>query len=1666
MVNLDDIIDIQPTVPEAEASQQTASEQSQDTSVDTTTEEPHEQKPHKTRRRGCLLKLLLGVLLAPIWLSILLMVLVYLPPVQDWAVRYAAEVASEETGLDIRLERLRIRPLLDVDLQHLVAIDPEGGDTLLAVEHFVVDPDLSGILHGHVGVEAVDLNRGLVNSKNLIASLRLKGRIGNCHLMARDVDLNQGRAKVDELYLEDSDVDIAMRDTTIIDTTTSEPIQWRIDADDLRLTNTHVRFASRLDTVAVDGRFGSLHLEEGKVDLYTNHYTCRSLDADSAKVVLDMPYDALSLDATIGGIETRRADIDVKANRYTLPDLQLKGTTIRYAMSGMQVGATLDDLTLDGLLADVAANRYTLDDLWLKAPSIAYDVPGAKRVKALDVNHIALTDTRAQIGGIEANVDEGIYRGQIKQLSARERCGLRLEQLTSLVYYNGERLEVDDLRLRTPHSRLAGHANIRLGQTPREAIVKHFDAYLQTELSKRDVMMLAGAYLPDIVVENYPDKMLTLGVDIDGTLDDARIRSAYLYMPNLVEAKLSGRVDNLARLDRLKADVAFDARTYDLTLVKHLAGLGPDIDLPPMTLRGTATANAQQYATHLTLLQGEGSATLDAALDAHTMAYSADLATRQLHLRAFLPNLPLAPLTAKASIKGQGTDIYSPATHLTASAEVERLKYSIYNMAGLKAEADLHNGHARAALHSRSTILDADARVEGQLQRQLSSLDFDLDLRHIDARALGLVDYPLSASMQSHIEGRTNLSDTHWAEGCLSDITLTYRDTTYTHTDLDFSAEMLPDNLMARIQTGDLMARAEVEGSLDQVMARIDDTWNVLQRQMRQYAIVPGELTPHLPTVRMHVESGQDNIVYDYIKALGYGFDDLYVDLNANPTTGLDGEGRVDAFVKDSVHIDHISLSLGQDSTALTFDARAYNAPNDRYLSFDARLKGDITAEKAKGLFTVLDDERKTWFNVGLDFTMNSEGKRLTIIPHDPVLAYRNFRVNRDNYLYMGLDNRVEADVDLLADDGMGLKLYSTENADSTVLQDLTLGINHFNLGELCRVVPSLPNAAGFLSGDVHMVQTPDEVSFMCDLGAEDMAYDGTRIGNVGINAIYLPNQDGSQYVNGILTKDALNIAEVDGTYYPGQPEGTVDVNAHLLDLPMSLADAFTGGLMRFTGTLGGDVAITGPLSDFSIDGTLTTDSLHVLADEYSVNLRIADDSIRVAGNRLYLDQLRAYTTGATPLYLDGNINFTDFSNVRLQLEANARNFQLMNAGRTRGASAYGKLYVDFDATIRGNLDNITVNAGLDVLGKTDLTYVLKDSPLSQSDELADLVTFVNFNDSTQVAEEESTKPMNLTMNMDVHIDEAAMLHCMLSEDRTNYVNIEGGGDLLLTYDPRNQMRLYGRYTILEGDIKYSMLVVPLKNFSIASGSYVEFQGDMLNPALNITATERLTTTITENQSPRSVAFDVGLKISQTLEKMGLAFTIDAPDDISIQNELATMTEQQRGRVAVTMLATGMYLNEGSAGGSGFTASNALNAFLQSQISQLSSKALGSVDLSVGMENGTTSTGSTTMDYSFRFAKRFWNNRISVIIGGKVSTGSEAENTGQSIINNVSLEYRLDQSATRYVKLFYDRENASILEGEVTEMGAGIVLRKKTERLGELFLFRRKKAADKPNTNN
>ena len=368
---------------------------------------------------------------------------------------------------------------------------------------------------------------------------------------------------------------------------------------------------------------------------------------------------------------------------------------------------------------------------------------------------------------------------------------------------------------------------------------------------------------------------------------------------------------------------------------------------------------------------------------------------------------------------------------------------------------------------------------------------------------------------------------------------------------------------------------------------------------------------------------------------------------------------------------------------------------------------------------------------------------------------------------------------------------------------------------------------------------------------------------------------------------------------------------------------------------------------------------------------------------------------------------------------------------------------------VKGPLDDLNMNGRLDVLGTTNLKYNLKDSPLSTDDQLNGLVEFVNLKDTlNDVVKRPPLTGFNIDLS--INIDEGAHAECFLNADHSNYVDVIGGGTMRLKYNVADGISLRGRYTMSSGEMKYSLPVIPLKTFTITEGSYIEFTGDPYNPRLNLTATEQTKSTVGEgSNNGRSVNFTCGVVVTKRLKDMGLEFTIDAPEDMSIHNQLQSMTKEERGKLAVTMLTTGMYLADGNT--KNFTMNSALSAFLNSQINQISGKALRSLDVSFGVDNSFNGNGMLHTDYSFKFAKRFWNNRLRIVIGGKLSSGADVVPQEQTFFDNVSFEYRLSSTSNKYLNLFYQRDSYDWLEGNVSKFGGGFMWRRKLSRLKDLF---------------
>ncbi len=1514
----------------------------------------------KARRR------LLLILLAPLILLVAIVGLLYVPPVQRWAVARATDFAERKTGFDISIGHLRISFPLDLKLEGLCVVNPPS-DTLLCAKTAIVDLDLLRLPTGRIGVEGIELRDAFLDTHNLIASTHVKGRLTQLAIAGEGLNLRNNCLTLNSTELNGCDVDIQLFPTEEEDTTENAPTPWRILVERLSIRQ--------------------------------------------SRVALAMPADSLCIDTEICEAMLQEADVNLREARYSIDSLRLHLDTLNYQRTNLPI-----------------------------------------QRGGLDPNHLSLGESRLNVAQFLYDQGDDRLRGRLSSDGITERCGLSITHLAATMEMHGGDITLDSLAIATPHSRLEanGRASTSAFSSQRGGMV---DLQATASIGREDLLLAADSATSLRLSRIYPDETLQAWMEVQGNIDSLLIDTLTLSMPGVAHMEANGWAAHL--LDSTAENAArlrMDMKSMDLTCVNRLLG-NNSFRLPPMTLSAEATMKGDIYDIDARLAERQGSAHLKGKLDASDMRYEALLRTNALDLAHFLPRDSLHRLTSTISVSGRGTDFLSPATRMKAEAHVQHLGYRTWDLDSILLYANVEDGMGRMQLTSENRLARLDACAEARMSRQLSDAKLDLDMRQLDMHTLGFTPDSLLLALALHAEGESNLSDTHRLSAAILAQQLMLPDTTLHPQDLKASLLMTPDTISLQAAAGDLDLQLTAAHSLDELRQCLDNLLAEVDAERKAYNLRQDTLKTLLPDMNLHLRAGSDNPLAHMFQTRGYTLDNLYMDLRTDTVMGVNGFGHLYAFNTGAILLDTIQWNVYQDESGVSMQGRVRNSPKNRVASFESTVKADLTPTGAEASIIFLDAKGKKGMDLGMRADIMENGYKLHFTPLNPVIAYRRFQLNEDNFVALTNDMRIEGLVDLLADDGTGLKFYSTEG---DALQDLSLNVNRFNLGELTQVLPYMPPIGGFLHGALHYVQSDSTtLSVSTDMTVQGMTYKGAPLGNVGLNAVYLPNNDGTHYVDGIVTQNEAEVMTLSGMYRSKQDEGYIDADAQLQRLPLSLANGFIpDGMATMKGYVEGSLKVEGPTRNPLLSGMLATDSMWLVSVPYNLNLRFPNDTLRMTKSHINLDRIEAFAAGREPLVLDGEVDFSNLDAIRLNVGVRANNYQLINAPKTRNSLAYGKANVNMRGIIRGTLDDLRMRGSLTVLGNTDLTYVLEDSPLTVEDRLADLVTFVDFSDTLEV-EPIKTKRQYIDMQLTIDIEQAAQVHCLLSDTGTDYINLEGGGRLTLAYDNDNGMTLNGRYTILSGDMNYTVLpVVGSKHFNIEQGSYVEFLGDMLNPSLHIQANERMRSTVTENNVPHSVAFDVGLKISQTLENMGLEFTLSAPENMTVQNQLAAMSAEDRGRVAVTMLATGMYLSD-LTGGGGFSTSNTLNSYLQNEINNLVGMAQSTIDVNVGIENNTSETGRAQTDYSFSFAKRFWGNRISVIIGGKITSGSDAENTGQSIIDNVSIEYRLDNSATRYVKLYYDHNYESLLEGEIAEMGAGVVFRRKSEHLGELFIFRK-----------
>ena len=1505
------------------------------------------------------------VLLSPVVLFVVLVALLYVPPIQNWVVQQVASTASKKTGMDISVEHVDMSFPLDLQVDGVRIVKEQ--DTIADIRSTIVDVKLWPLFSGDIVLNELRLNDAHINTLDFIGDLRLQGFIGSLSLSSPGIDATALEMELRNPRMKNTDLTVYMSDTAAIDTST---VGWHI-------------------------RFDRFDFEQTRL--------CIVMDSTAVFATDASPTD------TTATVPTR---IEAVLPKATLRQGDLHLGFVRFAFGA-----------IDWHEGRLSMGSYGKDD----------------------DNAFSLSDMELQIDSLFSYKDQ-LRVGMAQASMKEENTGVTLHQLQGRIAKNGD------------------------------------------DISLRNLLMNASA--------TYDGQPVTLRADIDGDTRQMDIRKLSVSVPTKVHAEANGQLRNILDMERLTADVSLSANVFETMKADGLqlpAGLSLQADAkvaPPSATEGATIAFTMNVKEALLGAVGGALVSLQATLHGNlstlidkpeALPYEASLSTHGLNLRRFMPAMGVGMLSTDITLHGTGIPSLSTdgtnSGHLEADVNLHSLHYDQWQIDSVQATATIEGNNLQICTVSRNRLVSGTFDADVQMGKNNILAKVSTSLQHADLFALGIVDHPTVIGLDGDFDIDTDKKLRHKLSALMSDIYI--RDSVQTHHPerIGILVKTSTDTTVVRLQSGDFIVKADAQGNYEQLLPRLSALSDSIATQLKNRTIDQMALKQLLPTGRLYITAQKGNPIAAILNAQAdITFEHLNIDLHTSPLTGLNGQLDVLKLNTGSMLLDSIRLSLVEKAKGLTFNGYVANAKRNPTGTFRILYDGFLQQHGASLGVRYFDELGQLNIRIGSKVEMvslpgtdgDATGLRFQLIPSRPTLGYKEFTLNDDNYLLLHDNLKIDAHVNLLADDGTRILLYSgdSENSENSegsadsegsedsaaLLQDLTVSVSNLDLGELTSGLVMLPAISGTLNGDYHLIMDQEHnISVASDMDVTKMVYEGSPVGNLGSEFVYLLREDGTHVVDATLMLDDAPIGSLQGSYLDGK---RLDADLELTHMPLSIVNGFMPDqLLGFEGFADGTLSVNGQLSKLQMNGNLMFTNGYLVSTPYGMRMRFGDTPLQMTDSKLILDGFTLYAdndgTQGAPLSINGSVDFYGQGDDAVSLRLSARNFQLVKAKQKKESVAYGKMFVNIFARLNGNLEKLRLRGRLDVLGTTDLNYVLLDSPLSTDNQMDELVKFTDFSDTTQTV---VARPEIDALDLDVQlrIDEGAHVRCALNAEQTNYVDLLGGGDLRMRMDA-DGLNLTGRYTINNGTMKYSLPIIPLKTFTLAQGSYVEFTGRPDNPTLNITATERHRAAVSNESDgqSRNVMFDCGVVITQTLENMGLAFTISAPEDMQVQNDLNSMSREQRGKLAVTMLTTGMYLADGNT--SAFSMNSALSSFLQSEINNITSGALKTVDLQVGLGSTTDAAGQSHTDYSFSFAKRFWNNRLSVQLGGKVSTGSEVEGMQQSFFDNVTMEYRLSPTSNKYVKLFYNQNVYDWLEGYTGEYGGGFVWKRKLDRLIDIF---------------
>lgn len=629
-----------------------------------------------------------------------------------------------------------------------------------------------------------------------------------------------------------------------------------------------------------------------------------------------------------------------------------------------------------------------------------------------------------------------------------------------------------------------------------------------------------------------------------------------------------------------------------------------------------------------------------------------------------------------------------------------------------------------------------------------------------------------------------------------------------------------------------------------------------------------------------------------------------------------------------------------------------------------------------------------------------------------------------------------------------------------TTEDTLNVTLNKFDLSLVNPLTGSGMDFQGTLTGTASLSNLfGEQFGLLADIRGEKVSLGGNLIGDLKIGSSWNPQKQGYDILLDSSVDGATTLS-AGGTFIPDSK--TIGIDLSLDKFGVGFIEPFVTGIVdHVTGTISGDISVKGPLDRLKIEseGTRFNDfgvRLDFTNVFYTLDGPFSIDDKAVKFNRVMIkDKYDHYGT------VTGGLTHNLFKDIKLDTRINFTNMLGINTSESDNESFYGRGFATGRVRLSGPMDKLE----LDINISTDPNSTLHIPLGASAKEQNNLLTFINTKQerlnaydslvilNTEKVEKASGSGIAVKVtakanpNAEIDIDINRSLGDVLKARGDGTVTINIGDDL---FD------IKGNYVLTEGSYHFVLMGLASRDFIINPGGTINFNGDIMNSDLNLTATYRTKASIgtliadtTSVSSRRTV--DCGIGISGKLANPQLNFNIDIPDldpDTKSRVESALSTEDKRLKQMLTLLLSGSFMPDSESGIVNNTTVLYSNAseIMANQVNNILRQLEIPVDLGFSYQPG--QNGKSLFDVAI--STQLFNNRVT--INGSVGNRQYISSSGSDVVGDVDVEIKLNQTGKIRLKLFSHSADAySNFLDQTQRNGIGVVYQEEFDTWKELW---------------